>query len=281
MADQQEQHEHQSADDHRATYWDGAADSSRSHTASASTPTVPGRLSWLWSRFTGRIADNRAATRTASHTHNASETIPTPLPRPLQEPPAPSRGAEVRGALRELYRDRAAQAAERKTHAAEHPGAASPTGEEDPEVRQERYRTLLKLGKYQTAIETQLEEARKKGAFDNLQGKGKPLDLSTQPGEREGTWAVHRVMGDQNFTLPWMMLAKEIDDDLAACKRMVAQAPLASRIRRRELREEHRKKAQGVREKLRRYNLMVPSTHLQRPPIDIQGMLDEMEHAGE
>jgi hypothetical protein len=131
----------------------------------------------------------------------------------------------------------------------------------------------------QAAIDRQVEDAARRGAFDNLPGKGKPLDLTPQPGEHDGTWAARQVTKNAGFSLPWIDLAKEIDADIAACKQMLEWASKASRIRRKELLAEYRERALAAREKSRNYNLMVPSPYLQRRVVDARALIAEMERA--
>jgi hypothetical protein len=108
----------------------------------------------------------------------------------------------------------------------------------------------LKARRLQAAIDSRIEDAAKRGAFDNLPGKGKPLDLTVQPGEHDGTWAAHQNMKKvTGFALPWIALAKEIDADLDACAEMLSWAPNASRIRRLEVLQHFRERAEAVRKK--------------------------------
>ena len=49
-----------------------------------------------------------------------------------------------------------------------------------------------------------IQRAQEDGQFDDLPGKGKPLDLSKNPYE-DPTWSVaHRMIRQQGSTLPWI-----------------------------------------------------------------------------
>jgi hypothetical protein len=68
-----------------------------------------------------------------------------------------------------------------------------------------------------------IEDAMREGKFDNLRGKGKPLDLDPMPAEENTRlmwWAI-RLMKNNDFTPDEVRLRKQIDllrDELAAAK---------------------------------------------------------------
>jgi len=148
---------------------------------------------------------------------------------------------------------------------------------EESDGRWQSLRASLRQDQFRGVIEAHIDQARRRGDFDNLKGKGKPLDLREQPGEADGTWAIYRVAGGAGLTLPWIALGKEIDEDLAACRTIADRLPMATRLRRGELLEEYRQRARGVRAKTARYNLMVPSMQLQRLVVDAEGMIAAIE----
>jgi hypothetical protein len=68
-----------------------------------------------------------------------------------------------------------------------------------------------------------IEEAMREGKFDNLPGKGKPLDLEPMPAEENArlTWWAIRLMKHNDVTPDEIRLRKQIDlfrDELAAAK---------------------------------------------------------------
>ncbi len=68
-----------------------------------------------------------------------------------------------------------------------------------------------------------IEEAMREGKFDNLAGKGKPLDLEPMPAEENARlmwWAI-KLMRNADFTPDEVRLRKQIDtlkDELAVAK---------------------------------------------------------------
>lgn len=58
-------------------------------------------------------------------------------------------------------------------------------------------------------VEAQIDEAIARGEFDNLRGKGKPLDLS---GDLSNANAMRtKIRGDAGFSAPWENVAREIE----------------------------------------------------------------------
>lgn len=195
-------------------------------------------------------ADAAAADRSSSN--RASGTL-----RAGQRPWAVAAGGAV-GSLR----------SDASTGGRQNRPSAQPDGEQPA-------RATLRSQTFQSAVDAQIRHAQRRGDFDNLPGKGRPLDLREQPGEAEGTWATHRVLYGAGMELPWLALAKEIDADLAACRRARERLPLATRIRRRELLATVEEHARAARQKTARYNLMVPHMQLQRLGVDAEGMIRE------
>lgn len=68
-----------------------------------------------------------------------------------------------------------------------------------------------------------IEEAMREGKFDNLPGRGKPLDLEPMPAEENARlmwWAI-KLMRNADFTPDEVRLRKQVDtlrDELAAAK---------------------------------------------------------------
>ena len=58
--------------------------------------------------------------------------------------------------------------------------------------------------------EQQILEALKEGLFDNLPGRGKPIDLSVNPFEEPGMGAVNRLLQNNNVVPEWVLLEREI-----------------------------------------------------------------------
>jgi len=54
------------------------------------------------------------------------------------------------------------------------------------------------------SLDEQIRQAMKDGVFDDLPGKGKPLDLSENPHEDPGWRLANRMLRANGFSLPWI-----------------------------------------------------------------------------
>ena len=71
--------------------------------------------------------------------------------------------------------------------------------------------------------ERKIQDAIDEGLFDNLPGRGQPLDLSTNPFEVPGMGAVNRLL-KHNKVLPlWLLLEQEIEASRALALAILAR----------------------------------------------------------
>ena len=59
--------------------------------------------------------------------------------------------------------------------------------------------------------ERKIQEAMEEGAFDNLEGAGKPLDLSENPFEDPSERMANRILRNNGLAPGWIQEAKELD----------------------------------------------------------------------
>jgi DnaJ family protein C protein 28 len=71
------------------------------------------------------------------------------------------------------------------------------------------------LSRWETAMDEMIEEAMRNGEFDNLPGKGKPLNLSKNPFGAEFELA-YGLLKNNDYTLPWIAQRREIFDEIAS-----------------------------------------------------------------
>lgn len=91
-------------------------------------------------------------------------------------------------------------------------------------------RNILEQIKRETAarelrggVEQAIEEAQKNGVFDNLPGKGKPLDLKKNRQAGENALAFD-LLQNNNYTLPWIANRREILEHIAAFRASLLQS---------------------------------------------------------
>jgi DnaJ family protein C protein 28 len=73
-------------------------------------------------------------------------------------------------------------------------------------------------------VERQIVEAQERGEFDDLPGKGKPLDLMENPFADPGWRVAYKILQDRGFTLDWIELDQEIRAELEACREQLLQS---------------------------------------------------------
>ena len=59
--------------------------------------------------------------------------------------------------------------------------------------------------------ERKIQDAIEEGLFDNLPGRGQPLDLSVNPFEPPNMRAVNRILKQNKVLPPWLLLEREIE----------------------------------------------------------------------
>ena len=131
-------------------------------------------------------------------------------------------------------------------------------------------------------IDEQIRQAMQRGEFDDLPGKGKPLDLSENPHEDPGWRIAYRILKENGYTLPWIETRRSIELDLEKAVESLAKSWdwRRSATGRRGLMHAEREWQQtlvsfreriaGLNQRIRNYNLEVPSDQFQRRPIDAE-----------
>ena len=81
--------------------------------------------------------------------------------------------------------------------------------------------------------ERKIREAMEEGAFDHLEGTGRPISLDENPYEDPAQRMAHRVLRNNGFAPEWILEAKDIDTDtrrLQAAARTLNPAELERRV---------------------------------------------------
>lgn len=80
------------------------------------------------------------------------------------------------------------------------------------------------LSIWESLAERKIKEAQEQGLFDDLPGKGKPLDLSENP-FLDPSWRIaFKLLQDHGFAPEWIELDKEIRAELGALRRQLAES---------------------------------------------------------
>jgi DnaJ homolog subfamily C member 28 len=132
------------------------------------------------------------------------------------------------------------------------------------------------MNRRESLTEKMLREAIEKGEFDNLPGKGEPIDLRENPFEDPDLRAVHRLLRNAGFAPAFIEERKSIDAELEAARAKLARAwrlfgtggkaqsegDWARNV------NEFREKIAELNQRVRVYNLKAPGAVFHRNIID-------------
>jgi hypothetical protein len=106
--------------------------------------------------------------------------------------------------------------------------------------------------------ERKIREGIEEGAFDHLEGKGKPLDLTENPFEDPSDRMAHHLLKNNGFAPDWIEELKEIE---AESRRLRAQGKSSA--------EEIRARVAALNSRILAFNLKAPARSLQKPRFEI------------
>jgi len=128
------------------------------------------------------------------------------------------------------------------------------------------------------SIEEQIKRAMEEGKFEDLPGKGRPLDLIENPYEDPEWSTAYRMLRSGGFTLPWIESRQEIDGAVAGARESLSRGWEWCQDARREgeshtiIDQEWERalvtfhgQVGEINKKITNYNLEVPSSRFQLP----------------
>ncbi|RPI88443.1 MAG: DUF1992 domain-containing protein [Chloroflexi bacterium] len=132
-------------------------------------------------------------------------------------------------------------------------------------------------------IEDQIRKAIEEGKFNDLAGKGKPLNLDENPFEDPSWRTAYKMLKDNGFSLPWIETRREIDEAIRSsrsqyqrAKQVYAeklQAKKTSAQAAAELRQAQQRFRDAIAEinkQIFAYNLQTPSPKFQMLPLTLE-----------
>jgi DnaJ family protein C protein 28 len=163
--------------------------------------------------------------------------------------------------------------------------------DEEIKIKAQQNRKVARyMSSTEELVENQIQKARERGDFDNLEGAGKPLDLTENPYEPPEMRMVMRILKNNDFTPYWIQLGKDIDADTIRLWKeveyfkkyslitLVNQKQTAATVDRYEDKKalfylDIRKQFEKMKKKIVDYNLQCPTFRLGRANIEVD---DEM-----
>ena len=109
------------------------------------------------------------------------------------------------------------------------------------------------MDEWHLIAERKIQQAMEEGAFEHLEGTGKPLDLSENPFEDPSDRMAHRLLKNNGFAPEWIEEAKEIE---AESRRLRAVGATAERVA-------------ALNRRIQSFNLKAPASGLHKPPFKV------------
>ena len=141
------------------------------------------------------------------------------------------------------------------------------------------------MKRLESLTEKRLREAIESGEFDDLPGKGEPIDLRENPFEDPELRTVHRLLRNAGFAPAWIEERKDIDMELAGAQAKLSRAwalfspegktPSESEWERNV--KEFRELVVDLQQRIRIYNLKAPAAVFQRKHIDVEKILESIK----
>lgn len=102
-----------------------------------------------------------------------------------------------------------------------------------------------------------IREAMEEGAFDRLEGTGRPLDLEEDPSVDPALRMAHRLLKNNGFAPAWILEGKDLDADI---QRLRDDRDRCGP-------EEFRRRVAELNRRILSYNLRVPVPSAQKVPL--------------
>jgi len=141
---------------------------------------------------------------------------------------------------------------------------------------------------WESLVDKKIREAIAQGEFDDLSGKGEPIDLSENPYEDPEWRQAHRMLRNAGFAPAWIEERKDIEAEVAAARTILARIWLVRQNARgtahfgsadtrwRTALEDFRAKAKELNRRISTWNLKTPAVGFHRHRIDVDTELDRI-----
>lgn len=141
------------------------------------------------------------------------------------------------------------------------------------------------MNRLESLTEKKLREAIENGEFDDLPGKGEPIDLRENPFEDPDLRVVHRLLRNAGFAPAWIEERKDIDAELAAAQRILSRSwelfgkggKAESETEWERSMKEFREKAVELYQRVKIYNLKAPAAVFHRRQIDADKIIESIK----
>ncbi|HSQ24593.1 MAG TPA: DnaJ family domain-containing protein [Pyrinomonadaceae bacterium] len=141
---------------------------------------------------------------------------------------------------------------------------------------------------WESLIDRKIREAMEEGEFDDLSGRGVPIDLTENPFEDPDWRTAHRMLRNAGFAPAWIEERKDIEAEIAAARTTLAHVWMVCQIARhtehshsaeirwRKALEDFRAKSVELNRRIETWNLKAPAVGVHRSRIDFDREIDRI-----
>ncbi len=115
---------------------------------------------------------------------------------------------------------------------------------------------------FRLIADRKIREAMDEGAFDNLDGRGRPLPLEDEPFEDPSLRMAHRLLRNNGFAPAWIEEGRDIEAAITRLDEDRARGRIDS--------EEFRKQAEAINRRIVAFNLKAPAASVHKRPLDLK-----------
>jgi DnaJ family protein C protein 28 len=146
---------------------------------------------------------------------------------------------------------------------------------------------------WESLIDQKIREAMEQGEFDDLPGKGKPIDMSENPFEDPELRMAHRMLRNAGFAPSWIEERKDIDAEFELALQQLSRVwtvlqnaigtdnESGARLRWEKSLQLFRTQAGELNRRIKAWNLKVPAASFQRKLIDVAKEISQVERKDE
>ena len=148
------------------------------------------------------------------------------------------------------------------------------------------------MKRWESLIDQKIREAMEQGEFDDLPGKGEPVDTSENPFEDPELRLAHRILRNAGFAPSWIEERKDIEAEVAIARNQLSKAWMILKSARGSEHESgararwdkalnlFTKQVAELNDRIVAWNLKIPAAGFQRRRIDIKGEVSRVERSG-
>lgn len=125
-------------------------------------------------------------------------------------------------------------------------------------------------------VEERIGEAIERGEFENLRGKGKPIQWEENPFTPPEQQLAFHLLRSQGFTLPWIETRRELQAEIAQLRQEIARLrqPSARPFGLERQKAQLEQRIAELNQRIRRYNIEAPLARFQLPILDCERELE-------